>query len=306
MSGISVKNLSRSFVHRKKEVFALRNISFEVKEGEIFGLLGPNGAGKTTLINILTGILTPTSGNAYVFGYDVNKDHFKIVRVINSASGETLFHWVLSVRQILNFFGRVYGLSRSQTEKKINYLANRFKIKNIMNHKYAWLSSGQRMRVALVKSLLNDPKLLLLDEPTLGLDPDIAKKTRELILEINKEFGTTILLTSHYMAEVEQLCSRIAFIDKGKIVDVGEIDKIKSLRFASFKIFIKLEVMERKKLLRKLGFKITEDGIVKTVNREQEISPILNSLVKNKFRIADIKIQRPTLEDYFLKMVGKK
>ena len=172
-------------------------------------------------------VLSPTSGSAKIFGFDILKDKPKIIRLINSASGESQFHSFLTVKENMEFFARVYGLNKDETKKKLSLLEKKFETQDINNSRFGWLSSGQRMRAILQKSLINDPKLLMLDEPTLGLDPDISIKVRKLIKEINENFGVTIFLTSHYMQEVEELCDRIAFIDKGKIVDVGKISELK-------------------------------------------------------------------------------
>ena len=166
-------------------------------------------------------------GSAKIFGFDILKDKPKIIRLINSASGESQFHSFLTVKENMEFFARVYGLNKDETKKKLSLLEKKFETQDINNSRFGWLSSGQRMRAILQKSLINDPKLLMLDEPTLGLDPDISIKVRKLIKEINENFGVTIFLTSHYMQEVEELCDRIAFIDKGKIVDVGKISELK-------------------------------------------------------------------------------
>lgn len=240
MALVDIRNLNRVFIQGRKKTTAIKDLTLSVERGEIFGLLGPNGAGKTTLVNILGGVLTPSGGHASIFGIDVEKDMNGIINRINICSGDTQFHWALKTRQILNFYGRVYGLTSSEREKRISYLAERFEIKDLMEKKFGWFSSGQRMRLILCKALLNEPEFLMMDEPTLRLDPDIAKKTREFVTEINHEQGVTILLASHYMGEVEQLCGRIAFLYKGRMLDMGDIDKVKSLHFSSYSVRVKL------------------------------------------------------------------
>ena len=305
MEIVDAKNLTRVFDHKKKKIFALRDVNLKIKRGEIFGLLGPNGAGKTTFINILGGVLTPTEGTVEIFGKDVKKYRDQIVEDMNVGSGESQFHWALTVQQILIFYSMVYGFEREEGKKKVSRLVNEFEIKDILNKKIGWLSSGQRMRVVLCKALLNDPKFLMLDEPTLRLDPDIAKKTRELILKVNKEHGATILLASHYMTEVEQLCKRIAFLDKGQIIDIGKIDKVKSKSFTEFRILIKVKNLKNITSLKKMGFDIQRKNrtISKVLKNDEELSSLLNKLARRGYDLLDIETKKPTLEDYFLKMV---
>jgi len=306
MALVEIRSLGRVFIQAKEKTEALKNVSFGVEKGEIFGLLGPNGAGKTTLVNILGGVLTPSSGSASIFGMDVARQMDGIVRRINICSGDTQFHWALKTKHILNFYGRVYGLEAAERKERIAYLARKFEIEDLMDKKFGWFSSGQKMRVILCKALMNQPEFLMMDEPTLRLDPDIAKKTRELVLEINRDLGTTILLASHYMSEVEQLCKRIGFLYKGCLVDIGTIEKVKALRFSSYNVRIKLRTVPGFNLgvLRADGFDVDEKAntVSKELTKEDELAEIMDSLVHKGYRVLDVKTQRPTLEDYFLKM----
>jgi ABC-type multidrug transport system ATPase subunit len=306
MALVEIRELSRTFSQGKEKTEALKKVSFGIEKGEIFGLLGPNGAGKTTLVNILGGVLTPTSGSASIFGLDVEKEMDKIVSRVNICSGDTTFHWALKTKHILNFYGRVYGLDASERKERIAYLAKKFEIEDLMEKKFGWFSSGQKTRVILCKALINQPEFVMLDEPTLRLDPDIAKKTRELVLEINKDLGTTILLASHYMSEVEQLCGRIGFLFKGCLVDIGTIEKVKALRFSSYKVKIKLKMPVDFASLKEQGFAVEErEGLImKELNEEDELAEVLDGLVHKGYRVLDVKTQRPTLEDYFLKMTS--
>jgi ABC-type multidrug transport system ATPase subunit len=303
---VEIKNVVRTFVSGKETINALNDVSFDVGKGEIFGLLGPNGAGKTTLVNILGGVLTPTTGTASIFGYDVKTQMNEIVGRVNVCSGDTSFHWGIKTRQLLNFYGRVYGLDSNERKERIDYLTKKFEITDLMDKKFGIFSSGQKMRLILCKSLMNSPEFLMMDEPTLRLDPDIAKKTRETVLEINKDLGTTILLTSHYMNEVEQLCGRIGFLYKGCLVDMGTIEKLKALRFSSYRVKMKLRMPSDLDALKADGFVVDENsGIIsKELVEEDELAGILDMLIRRGYRVLDVKTQRPTLEDYFLKMAG--
>ena len=224
---IEIQNVSKMFKSDGKKFYALEKVSFRVKRGEIFGLLGPNGAGKTTLINVLTGLLVPDEGTVSILGQDVVRHRNDVLERMNAVSGDSKFHWHLTSREVMNFYFSAYNVPKHERQKRMQNLVEMFEIEGIMNKKFTWLSTGERMRLILAKSLINRPKVLLLDEPTLGLDPDIAIKTRKLILDVNKKYNTTILLTSHYMKEVEQLCDRIAFIQHGSIIDIGKINDLK-------------------------------------------------------------------------------
>jgi ABC-2 type transport system ATP-binding protein len=304
MPEVEISNISKTFKQKKTTFHALKNVSFDIKQGEIFGLLGPNGAGKTTLINILTGILLPTSGKLKIHGFDMLKEREKVLKFINVGSHETQFHWSLNAKEILYFFGKFYGLDSKQIKIKTNELSKLLEIEDLKKQ-FRYLSTGQEYRVVLAKSLINDPKFLMLDEPTVGLDPDIAKRTRELVYEISKNYKTTILLTSHYMTEVEQLCDRIAFLYRGEIVDIGKIGKVKSSLFSTFGLFVEVKKIKHVSLLNKLGFKIKGNTLLTELSEEDSVTPLISQLVKNNFEILDIRVQKPTLEDYFLEMMKK-
>ncbi len=224
---VDVRGITKYFLEEGKRFYALSNVSISVDKGEVFGLLGPNGAGKTTLISILTTQLLPDEGGAYVSGYNILRDRYKILANINAVSAESKFHRLLNPREILEFYSKMYSIPKVERDSRIKFVVKSMEIENIMNVRFDWLSIGERMRLLLAKALLNHPKVLFLDEPTLGLDPDIAIKTRKLIKKINKDWGTTVFLTSHYMYEVEQLCKRIAFLNKGKVEFVGKVKDLK-------------------------------------------------------------------------------
>lgn len=212
---LGVHNLKKKF----QNIVAVNNISFEIKEGQITGLLGPNGAGKTTTIQMILDIITPTSGEIRIFGKSLSRNREEILNAVNFSSPYVNLPYNLKVIENLSTFARLYGVVN--IKKKIHELADFFEIGNLLPKMTSSLSTGQLTRVNLTKALLNDPKLLLLDEPTASLDPDIADKTRKLLKRIQKEKGVSILYTSHNMAEIEELCERIIFMNKGNIVDDG-------------------------------------------------------------------------------------
>lgn len=305
MNVIEVENVSKKFKYNGKEFFAVKDVSFTVEKGDIFGLLGPNGAGKTTTLNMVVGILIPDEGSIRVFGKDVQKNT-DVLETMSLTSGGTQFHGNLKTRDILSFYGRIYGIEKKEREKRIESLVKFFGLGSFLDRKFWYLSTGQKMRLTFAKAMLNYPKLLLLDEPTLGLDPDIAIKMRDEIKRINKKFGTTIVLTSHYMQEVEQLCSKIAFIDNGSIIDTGLTESVKLKQFSTYDIFIKVEEVKQRQLLEKSGFKISGHVLKKKLPAETNISEVLSMLARNGMDITNIEIKKPTLEDYFVKMIGGK
>lgn len=212
---IEVKNLAKNF----GKAPAVKGISFNVYEGEICGLLGPNGAGKTTTIQMLLDLITPTSGTVKIFGKEMKGNREEILGAMNFSSPYVALPSNLKVIENLKTFARLYGVK--DVKAKIAELADFFEIKDFLDKMTAKLSTGQLTRLNLTKALLNDPKLLLLDEPTSSLDPDIADRTRQMLLKIRKERNVTMLYTSHNMAEVEEICDRVIFINHGEIKDEG-------------------------------------------------------------------------------------
>lgn len=216
---ISIQHLVKKFGASGKEVTAVNDLSFDVAQGTITGLLGPNGAGKTTTIQMILDLITPTSGTIKVFGMDMRRHREAILNQVNFSSPYVSLPSNLKVWENLYTFARLYGVA--DIKGKVNELADFFAIRDLLPRMTASLSTGQLTRLNLTKALLNDPKLLLLDEPTSSLDPDIADRTRKLLMKIKKERGITMLYTSHNMEEVTELCDRVIFIDKGKLRDDG-------------------------------------------------------------------------------------
>ncbi len=212
---IEVGNLVKSF----GSVRAVDGLYFAVEEGTITGLLGPNGAGKTTTIQMLLDLITPTSGTIRIFGKEYKTAREDILQSLNFSSPYVSLPGNLTVYENLLTFGRLYGVK--ELGKKIDELADFFEIRDFLKKMTYNLSTGQLTRLNLTKALLNDPKLLLLDEPTASLDPDIADRTRQLLMRIQKERGVTILYTSHNMEEVEEICDKVIFIQHGKFKDEG-------------------------------------------------------------------------------------
>ena len=212
---VEVKNLIKKYDNS----VAVNDISFNIQEGEILGLLGPNGAGKTTTIQMILDLIVPTSGSVKIFGKEMHKNSEEILGQINFSSPYVSLPNNLKVWENLSVFAGLYGVKN--IKQKVDELADLFDIKELLPKMTSNLSTGQMTRLNLAKAMLNDPKLLLLDEPTSSLDPDIADRIRHLLKKIQKERALTILYTSHNMVEVEEICDRVIFLNKGKITDDG-------------------------------------------------------------------------------------
>ena len=227
---VDARDLTKTFRSgwlRPRRTEALRGASLQVPRGAIFGLLGPNGAGKTTLLSILATLLIPDGGSARVLGYDVVREAHEVRRRLNMASGNASFVWSLRPPEVLAFYGRLYGLYGRALRQRVDELIELCELGPHRTTEYNELSTGLKQRLAFAKALLNRPEVLFLDEPTLGLDPDVSVRIRAQIARLRRDLGTTIILTTHYMREAEELCDEIAFIKAGRILAQGTADELK-------------------------------------------------------------------------------
>ena len=285
----------------KKEV--LKNVSIDINEGEIFGILGPNGAGKTTLLSILSTLSIPDSGRLEIFGFDAISDPDSVKSIVNASSGNPNFPWSLTIYENLRYFAMLYGLKNK--EQKIQHVIEMLELGQFRNARFDSISTGTKQRLSIAKALLNEPRLLFLDEPTVGLDPDMAIKIRKMIRRIHEKKGITIVLTTHYMKEAEQLCERIAFIKKGEIIANAKPSVLKNdLRLGetlTIQYEGKVEIAEIK-LIPKVLDVVQENGKLKIM--AENIEPILNDILKKlcEVQIKNIEISQPDLEDVFLKL----
>lgn len=302
-----------------KEVVALKDVSLEVRRGELFGLLGPNGAGKTTLIKILATLLLPTSGTAMVDGYDVVKDTKQIRRVISMVSGgETSGYGLLTVEENLWMFARFYGLDTAVARERIDLMLGVVGLTDRQRSKISDLSTGLRQKMNFVRGFISDPNIIFLDEPTLGLDVGAAREVRSFIKQwMHEHPDRTILLTTHYMAEADELCDRLAIIDQGQVLACDTPENLKR-RLQREAVFT-LEVDP-------LGPKPNRDAMIEAVpgvrqvnvndvNGRTELNLILsaedalpNVLAHVSGRgssLISLEKHQPTLEDVFIDMVGR-
>ncbi|TKJ19258.1 MAG: ABC transporter ATP-binding protein [Promethearchaeota archaeon Loki_b32] len=219
---IEVKDLKKHFIGKKSfnDVKAVDGISFHVKKGEIFGLLGPNGAGKTTTINMLCGLLKPTEGTAIVGSYDVRKNLNKVKELISVCPQEAAVFPFLTGRENIEYFGNMHLMSKEKIKERAEKLLKLLGLLEASKRKAKHYSGGMKRQLNLLVALINEPKILFLDEPTVGMDPRVRRKTWEFISSIKKQ-NRTIILTTHYIEEAEALCDRVAIIDYGKLVALG-------------------------------------------------------------------------------------
>ena len=300
MNSITVEGLGKRF----KDVEAVKDVSFAVAEGEIFGFLGPNGAGKTTTINMLCTLLRPTSGTATVNGYDVVRQRKEVRRSLGLIFQETTLDDYLTAEQNLLFHAYAYGVPKSVREPRMKELLTMLELWDRRKESVATYSGGMRRRLEIARGLLHHPKVLFLDEPTLGLDPQTRRHIWRYILDLRERENLTFFMTTHYMDEAEH-CDRIAVIDQGRIVALDTPDNLKdalggdvlSLRSENNEAAM-LEIRERYDLQPQL-----EDGqVVFNVPRGEQFLP--EFVRRFGQRLLSVGIRRPTLEDVFLKLTG--
>jgi len=309
-----VKKFRRGKGLKRRTLRALDGATLSLRAGELFGLLGPNGAGKTTLVRCIATLLIPDEGTIRLFGHDVFKHTLFCRQQIGLlTSGERTLYWKLSARDNLKFFAALYGLSGKERDRRIDYLLELLGLKEVANERLERYSSGMKQKVSLARAMLHDPRLLLLDEPTLGLDPQFGRFIRQFIKEeLNQKQGKTILLTTHYMDEADELCERIAFINRGKIVDIKSPEDFKRdiphKEVLSVRCQGEVDISRLKSLpgVERLSAD-SQDGVT-TVKilapRAEGILSDVIELVRTGAKILTIDVQEPTLEDVFIYMTG--
>lgn len=320
MNTIEVHDLKRVYkatigvIRRKvKEVVAVDGISFDVQQGELFGLLGPNGAGKTTTVKMLTTLLIPTSGRATILGHDVEKDPGPIRgRIGFIFGGERGLYWRLSGIDNLRYFASLYHVDPDVTKARIPYLLELVGLKDRGREKVEGYSRGMKQRLHIARTLLHDPEVLFLDEPTIGLDPIGARELRQVIRDLQSE-NKTILLTTHYMFEADALCERIAVINEGKIVAMDTPSALKklvsNLSVIEFEVFgVPEESLERLRALPYVNTVAVEEQDqrqalrIHTPRGSEAVSDLLASL--GDLRVGKVVVREPTLEDAYVHLVG--
>lgn len=292
---------------------AVDEVSFDVKKGEIFGLLGPNGAGKSTLIRMLSTLSRPTKGSATVAGFDVLKEDNKVRQHIGLVSEKMIMYDELTARENLKLFGKLYDIPSDVLNKRIDDLLSYVRMEKWADHRIETFSTGMKQRINVIRAMVNQPEILFLDEPTLGLDPQSTAEIRELVRNINIEHETTMILTTHMMGEADLLCGRIGVMDHGKIAALDTPSNLKRTASGNDSAIFEFEIPN---LDSRILSSIKTLGSVKAVTQEDptriKVSSngndafdlLIDNLRSNGAKIRTAKNLEPTLEDVFLHITG--
>lgn len=323
MFAIETNSLTRIYKIKKTKkkpastLAALDNVNLSVEQGELFGLLGPNGAGKTTLIKILTTILAPSSGKATVDGLDVEKDTVELRNRINMVSGgETSGYGLLTVRENLWMFTQFYGIPSKQAHARIDELIKIVGLEDKADTKSSNLSTGLRQKMNIIRGFMTDPQVLFLDEPTLGLDVNAARDIRQFVRQwVNEDRTRTLLLTTHYMVEADELCDRVAIINDGKVLAVDSPAALKATLSDQSIYKIHVSALDEQDFATLKTIKGVSHGIQKqdeegsqlelSLANDAVLSNLMSFLTDRGSSILALHKREPSLEDVFVKLVGK-
>jgi ABC-2 type transport system ATP-binding protein len=302
---IEVENLVKHY----GEVKAVDGISFAVEEGEIFGLLGPNGAGKTTLMEILCCLRRFDSGKVMIRSFDPTKNSLEVRASIGFCPQETLLYDLLNVHENLAFSASLYSLSSKKFKERVGFSSKVLGVGEFLNRRVEQLSGGMKRRANLAASIIHDPPIIILDEPTVGFDPNIKREFWELIRNL-KNYGKTVLLSTHDMYEADEICDRVAIMDKGKIVALDKPHILKKTIGGEPSIHAKVKDSQAKKalsILKEYKTSVRDNEIhISTENPWETMTEVSNKLTSQEVLIEKIEIAEPTLEDVFVKLTGRK
>ena len=307
MEVVRISNIAKRF----NDKLVLDNVNYSVQEGEIFGFIGPNGAGKSTLINIMTGLLMPDNGSIQVCGHDVVKEPLKAKACIGYVPQDIALLEDLSAYSNLEYFGVLYGLRGKLLKERIDEALEVTGLFDKKKEKVKKFSGGMKRRLNLAVAIMHHPKLLILDEPTVGVDPQSRNHIFSFIKTIGEKWGTTVIYTSHYMEEIEELCERVFIIDEGNEIAYGNKKEIKDSVFADNKVIIECDEASeavKEKLLKVVGINKLwqeENNLCINVDETFKLGNALLILEEEKVILKKITYEEPKLEDVFLALTGK-
>ena len=304
---LTVENLTKVYSDskNKKENKALNDLSFQVKQGEIFGLLGPNGAGKTTFLSILGGTVSKTNGNVNVWGFDIDKNPRQVKASIGIVPQEVNLDAFFSPRKLLELQAGLYGVTKK--DRITDLILKMVALEKKANAYSRSLSGGMKRRLLIAKAMVHQPPILILDEPTAGVDVELRKNLWNNVKELNKE-GVTIILTTHYLFEAQEMCDRIAIIDKGNLVALDTTQRLLD-RIQTKRINLKVKNIDKNKVLKMDGihFKIDSNESISITYEKNSLNfeEIINYLSQNNIKILDIVTEDGNLEDVFIQLTNK-
>ncbi len=303
--------VAEKLVKKYGDIVAVAGVDLRVRKGEIFGLLGPNGAGKTTIVHILSTIIKPTSGRAIVAGHDVVKEPDKVRKRIGVVFQDITLDLNLTAYENLWIHGKVYGVSSHELKQKIWKVLDFVGLREHANRLVKHFSGGMKRRLEIARALLHEPEVLFLDEPTLGLDPHARANVWDYIKRMREEYSVTIFLTTHYLDEAEQLCDRVAIIDRGKVIAEGSPEELKSMLGSDIVIVRASNIDQAVKVLSNItdvrDVRHLQDGRIElTVREASKIIPlIIEELHRRGVQVLEISYRRPTLNEVFLHLTGR-
>lgn len=299
MDRVSFNNVTKEF----KNKTVLKGVSFNIEAGDIYGLIGENGAGKTTLLKLIVNLLKPTSGNIQVLGKEIKKDSYDYLRNIGALIDEPVFYKKLTLYENFKVHCEYLGF---YDEEKLESVLKRVGLHNKKDRKIKELSFGEKQRLAIAYALITEPELLILDEPTNGLDTIAIVELREILLKLNREFNTTIIISSHAINELETLVNKVMFLKNGEIVEDGLLEEVKE----KCSVYIEIEVEDYSKALAILekelniiNMKLINKGTIRVYEALEERKKILSTLVKSDVEVLSFNMVQISLEEYFIKKV---
>lgn len=299
MKAVIADSLSKAYTQGKK---AVRNVSFSLEQGEVFGFLGPNGAGKTTTVKLLNGMLTPTEGTCRVLDMDPSEAPEKIHRYAGVVTEHAQMYDHLTGLQNLVFYGTLFGINRGESEKRARLLLDKMGLSDAQDRRLLTYSTGMRQRLSLARAMIHHPKILFLDEPTSGLDPESTQSVNGMIRSLAQEEGTTIFLCTHQLRYAQEICSAYGLIDDGVLLAAGSLETLRAMVFSGMTVSIRADRFPADTPLRKTG----EQQYEIHVQSEAEIPPVVRRIVEEGGNVYHVSARRLTLEEIYFALLEKR